>query len=96
MDLGHPDVLFPLVIRERDVGVGHEPQGFGFEVDEWFEKIAVTVGDFLAAGGDSFTAFKGGKNLIGGGIDLDALKIYMRANSPVSPPSIERIKILSN
>ncbi len=56
----------------------------------------VTVGDFLAAGGDSFTAFKGGKSLIGGGIDLDALKIYMRANSPVSPPSMERIKILSN
>ena len=55
----------------------------------------VTVGDFLAAGGDSFTAFKGGKNLIGGGIDLDALKIYMRANSPVSPPSTERIKIFS-
>lgn len=53
----------------------------------------VTVVDFLAAGGDSFTAFEGGKNPIGGGIDLDALKIYMRANSPVSPPSTEGIKI---
>ena len=51
----------------------------------------VTVGEFLAEGGDSFIAFKEGKNLLGGGIDLDALRNYIRDNSPVSPPPVDRI-----
>lgn len=54
----------------------------------------VTVGDFLAGGGDSFIAFKEGKNLLGGGIDLDALRNYVSANSPVSPPPVERIRLI--
>ena len=54
----------------------------------------VTVGDFLAAGGDSFTAFKEGKTPLGGGIDLDALKNYMRIYSPINPPPEDRIRMM--
>jgi 2',3'-cyclic-nucleotide 2'-phosphodiesterase (5'-nucleotidase family) len=49
-------------------------------------RYRVTVGDYLAAGGDSFTAFKKGETPKGGGIDLDALKSYILSNSPVAPP----------
>jgi 2',3'-cyclic-nucleotide 2'-phosphodiesterase (5'-nucleotidase family) len=54
----------------------------------------VTVGDYMAGGGDSFTVFKQGKNPMGGGIDLEVLKAYIKKNSPVSPPSVDRIKML--
>lgn len=54
----------------------------------------VTVGDYLAAGGDSFTAFVGGMNPVGGGLDLDALKAYIKANSPLAPPSVDRIRVM--
>ena len=54
----------------------------------------VTVGDFLATGGDSFTAFKEGKTPLGGGVDLDALKNYMRINSPINPPPEDRIRMM--
>jgi 5'-nucleotidase len=54
----------------------------------------VTVGDYMAGGGDSFTVFKQGKNPMGGGSDLEVLKAYIKQNSPVSPPSVDRIKML--
>ena len=53
----------------------------------------VTVGDFLAAGGDSFTAFKKGLKPLGGGTDLDVLSTYMKLNKPLSPPPSDRIKV---
>jgi len=53
----------------------------------------VTVGDFLAAGGDSFTAFKKGLKPLGGGTDLDVLSSYMKINHPLSPPSLDRIRM---
>lgn len=54
----------------------------------------VSLGDFLAAGNDSFGAFTGGKNLLGAGGDLDALKTYLIKNSPVSPPPVDRIRLV--
>jgi 5'-nucleotidase len=48
----------------------------------------------MAGGGDSFTVFKQGKNPMGGGSDLEVLKAYIKQNSPVSPPSVDRIKML--
>jgi 5'-nucleotidase len=54
----------------------------------------VTLGDYLAAGADSFTAFKEGKNLIGAGIDIDAFKRYIMSATPVSPPPIDRIRMI--
>jgi 5'-nucleotidase len=53
----------------------------------------VTVNNFLAAGGDSFTALTQGTNVTGGPIDLDAFTAYLTANSPVSPPATDRITV---
>jgi 5'-nucleotidase len=53
----------------------------------------VTVNNFLAAGGDSFTALTGGTNVTGGPIDLDAFTAYLTANSPVAPPPTDRITV---
>ena len=53
----------------------------------------VTVNNFLAAGGDSFTVLTQGTNLTGGPIDLDAFTAYLTANSPVSPPATDRITV---
>lgn len=40
LDLGHAEVVFALVVGERDDGIGHEEQGCGLEVPETFEKVA--------------------------------------------------------
>jgi 5'-nucleotidase len=53
----------------------------------------VTVNNFLAAGGDSFTALTVGTNVTGGPIDLDAFTAYLTAHSPVSPPPTNRITV---
>ena len=53
----------------------------------------VTVNNFLAAGGDSFTTLTVGTDLTGGPIDLDAFTAYLTANSPVSPPATDRITV---
>jgi hypothetical protein len=31
-NLGHPDIVFTLVIGERNTRIGHEPQGFLLKV----------------------------------------------------------------
>jgi 5'-nucleotidase len=53
----------------------------------------VTVNNFLAAGGDSFTALTVGTDVTGGPIDLDAFTAYLTAHSPVSPPPTNRITV---
>ncbi|MFI6239155.1 bifunctional metallophosphatase/5'-nucleotidase [Micromonospora sp. NPDC050795] len=52
----------------------------------------VTVNNFLAGGGDGFSALTGGTNLVTGQIDLDALVDYLTAQSPVSAPTLDRIR----
>ncbi|MFF0468832.1 bifunctional metallophosphatase/5'-nucleotidase [Micromonospora zamorensis] len=52
----------------------------------------VTVNNFLAGGGDGFSAFTGGTNLVTGQIDLDAFVAYLTAQSPVSAPTLDRIR----
>ncbi|MEH0824855.1 MULTISPECIES: bifunctional metallophosphatase/5'-nucleotidase [unclassified Micromonospora] len=52
----------------------------------------VTVNNFLAGGGDGFTALKSGSNLVTGMIDLDAFVAYLTASSPVSAPALDRIR----
>jgi 5'-nucleotidase len=51
----------------------------------------VTVNNFLVDGGDGFTAFTLGANRIGGGDDLEAFATYLGVNSPVAPPTDDRI-----
>ncbi|RAN93184.1 5'-nucleotidase [Micromonospora saelicesensis] len=52
----------------------------------------VTVNNFLAGGGDGFSALTGATNLVTGQIDLDAFVDYLTAQSPVSAPTLDRIR----
>jgi 5'-nucleotidase len=53
----------------------------------------VTANQFIADGGDNFTAFRQiDPNLrIGGGIDLDALNAYLAEEGPIAPPGTDRV-----
>ena len=51
----------------------------------------VTVNNYLAVGGDGFTALKQGTAALVGVYDSDALYGYFRANSPIGPASGDRI-----
>jgi 5'-nucleotidase len=53
----------------------------------------VAMNNFLATGGDGFTAFNACTDPLGGEVDLDALVRYFENNSPVAPPALgSRIK----
>jgi 5'-nucleotidase len=52
----------------------------------------VTVNNFLALGGDGFTALKQGTAAQFGVYDVDALHGYFRANSPIGPSAANRIQ----
>lgn len=54
----------------------------------------VTVNNFLADGGDNFTALRLGTDRLGGAVDTDALEAYFVANSPVAPGPQNRITIV--
>ncbi|WP_437912919.1 bifunctional metallophosphatase/5'-nucleotidase [Sorangium sp. So ce302] len=54
----------------------------------------VTVNSFLATGGDGFTVLKDGTDRLGGALDLDALRDYFAASSPISPPALDRITVV--
>jgi 5'-nucleotidase len=54
----------------------------------------VTMNSFLATGGDNFTVFNQGTDTLGGDQDVDALEAYIKANSPLAPPSTNRITAL--
>ncbi len=52
----------------------------------------VGLSNFLAAGGDNFTAFVDGEDVAGGGgNDLDALEAYVAASGALTPPAPGRI-----
>ena len=51
----------------------------------------VTVNSFMADGGDNFSVLPEGTDRLGGEVDLDALKSYFAANSPVAPGPQDRI-----
>ncbi|MFT0532397.1 bifunctional metallophosphatase/5'-nucleotidase [Castellaniella hirudinis] len=55
----------------------------------------VGVQSYLGGGGDNFSVFRGGRDIQGGGLDLDALVDYIRSRSqagPVSLPMAARIQ----
>ncbi|MGS2589330.1 bifunctional metallophosphatase/5'-nucleotidase [Streptomyces hebeiensis] len=58
----------------------------------------VAMNEFLAGGGDGFPVFAEGKNKLVGASDLDMLNAYLAANSsaqsPLAPPSADRITFL--
>jgi 5'-nucleotidase len=51
----------------------------------------ITVNNYLATGGDGFTALKEGTAQQFGVYDADALYAYFQANSPISPAPADRI-----
>jgi 5'-nucleotidase len=51
----------------------------------------VTVNNYLAVGGDGFTALKEGSAPQFGVYDVDALYTYFQANSPIAPQPADRI-----
>jgi 5'-nucleotidase len=51
----------------------------------------VTINNFLSVGGDGFTVLKDGAAPRFGIYDVDALYGYFQANSPISPPTSDRI-----
>ena len=51
----------------------------------------VTINNYLALGGDGFTAFKNGRDPVVGPYDDEALFAYIKANSPLAPPPRDRI-----
>jgi 5'-nucleotidase len=51
----------------------------------------VTIINYLANGGDGFRTLVQGTDRVDGGGDLDILIDYARANSPLSPPPLNRI-----
>jgi 5'-nucleotidase len=51
----------------------------------------VAMNNFLQGGGDNFTVFKEGTNVLGGDIDLDALVAYLGKHAPVAPGPRNRI-----
>jgi 5'-nucleotidase len=55
------------------------------------QQYRVAMNNFLQGGGDGFTVFKEGTNLLGGDVDLDAFVAYFSAHSPISPPPRNRI-----
>jgi len=55
----------------------------------------VTVNHYLSTGGDGFTVFKEGTSQQLGVFDVDALFSYFRANSPIAPTAVDRIKRLN-
>jgi 5'-nucleotidase len=55
----------------------------------------VAMNEFLSAGGDGFTVFTSGTNLIDAGLDTDALVAYIGRHSPVeavTPTRIRRVR----
>ena len=52
----------------------------------------VTVNNYLAGGGDGFTVFTKGTNVVTGGIDVDALVTYLGSHDPLAQPTGGRIK----
>ena len=55
------------------------------------QQYRVAMNGFLQAGGDNFTVFTDGTNVLGGDIDLDAFVAYLGAHNPLSPPPRNRI-----
>ncbi|MCG8920829.1 5'-nucleotidase C-terminal domain-containing protein [Lentzea sp. DG1S-22] len=51
----------------------------------------VTINSFLQGGGDGFSEFTKGRDITGGGIDLDAFSAYLAAHPNQGAPALDRI-----
>jgi 5'-nucleotidase len=55
-------------------------------------RYRVAMNSFLAAGGDNFTLFREGSEVLGGPQDIDALERYVAAAGALEPPRPDRIE----
>jgi len=53
----------------------------------------VTMNSFLATGGDAFSVFNRGTDVLGGDLDVDALTDYLAKNPGLMPPTTDRIRL---
>ena len=53
----------------------------------------VAANSFLTPGGDGFTAFLSGTDVVPGPLDAQTFQDYIIANSPVAPPAADRITV---
>lgn len=56
-------------------------------------RYRVTMNSFLATGGDAFSVFNRGTDVLGGDLDVDALTDYLAKNPGLLPPSTDRIRL---
>lgn len=54
----------------------------------------VTMNSFLASGGDNFTLFNQGTEVLGGDLDIDAFEAYLQAHPALVPPAADRITVI--
>lgn len=89
----------PVCDKVTDISLNGTPIYSGGAVANPAATYRVTVNNFLSTGGDSFSTFTGGTNLIGGAQDIDALVNYLSgyllpgfsAYDPINfPPRITR------
>ncbi len=78
------DAARPAGSRILDVRVG------GVPLDDR-ASYRVALSDFLAFGGDGFSTLAAGELVAGGPVDVDALRDYVVAHSPLTPPQTGRI-----
>ena len=87
------DVFKPVGARVSDAQVGNVKDGF--KPLDPKATYRVVTNDFMAGGGDGYTAFLKGKNPYGGDVPLDqALMDYLKANPNVAPKVEGRITLL--
>jgi 5'-nucleotidase/2',3'-cyclic phosphodiesterase and related esterases len=72
------DMTRPIGSRVIEVFVGNEPLDLN-------KVYRVVTNDFLAAGGDKFTAFTRGKNIVYGDMLRDVFVEYLKKHSPINP-----------
>lgn len=58
------------------------------------QRYTVTANNYLATGGDGFTVFKEGRNLVNGPLDYEAMIAYIKSFSePIQVPALDRIHV---
>ncbi len=55
----------------------------------------ITMNSFLAAGGDSFTMFEEGTDVVTGPVDLDAIEAYLQTTDVMQLPALGRMRDLT-
>lgn len=84
----HLDLTRPPGLQATEVHIGSNPLEPG-------RTYRVATNDFLAAGGDEFTTFREGRNIVFGDQLRDVVTAYLEQHSPVHPHIENRIVVTS-